>query len=128
MYPRDRVVFNQIGRILFLKREYRQALDALRQVAQVDPEDLQMHYLAMLCYRGLGMTLESDRESQLFRRFKADESSQTVTAKRRLISPEDNNERQTIHDHDSIDLSRLSTQAANKPSASRTASVGGGEQ
>ena len=34
-YPRDRVVLNQIARILFLKREYRQAIDTLKQVAKV---------------------------------------------------------------------------------------------
>ena len=42
-----------------------------------------------------------EREEALFRRFKAEETSQEITAKRRRVSPEDNNERQTIHDHDS---------------------------
>ncbi len=55
-YPRDRVVLNQIARILFLKRKYREALTELNQVSLVDPEDLQMHYTRMLCYRGLGDT------------------------------------------------------------------------
>lgn len=100
-YPRDRVVQNQIGRILFLKREYASALDAIRQVLAVDPEDVQGHYTAMLCFRGLGQTAEAEREQVLFRRFKADESSQSITAKARMLSPEDNNERQPIHDHDS---------------------------
>jgi hypothetical protein len=64
-----------------------------------------MHYLAMLCYRGLSMADEANREQQLFQRFKTEESSQAITAKRRLISPEENNERQSIHDHTSGDLS-----------------------
>ncbi|MBV9745611.1 MAG: tetratricopeptide repeat protein [Acidobacteriia bacterium] len=105
LYPRDRVVLNQIGRILFLKRRYREALEALTRVAAVDPEDLQMHYLAMLCYRGLRMEDEARREQQLFERFKAEESSQSLTAKRRLLSPEENNERQSIHDHTSVEIS-----------------------
>ena len=46
-------------------------------------------------------TRAAEREEQLFRRFKAEESSQTLTARRRAISPEDNNERQPIHDHES---------------------------
>jgi Tfp pilus assembly protein PilF len=108
LYPRDRVVLDQIARILFLKRQYKDALAVLARVAAVDPEDLQMHYLAMLCYRGLGMTAEAGREAQLFQRFKAEESSQSLTAKRRLISPEDNNERQNIHDHTSVDLGAVS--------------------
>jgi len=56
----------------------------------------------MLCYRGLGDRQKAAREEALFRRFKAEESSQSITAVRRLISPEDNNERQQIHDHASV--------------------------
>jgi tetratricopeptide (TPR) repeat protein len=104
MYPRDRVVLNQMGRILFLKREYAEALKVLERVSRVDPEDLQMHYTMMLCYRGLGDAAKAAREEKLFRRFKAEESSQSITARRRLISPEDNNERQQIHDHESVPL------------------------
>jgi tetratricopeptide (TPR) repeat protein len=100
-YPRDRVVLNQIARIHFLKRQYAQAVDALKQVASVDPEDVQMHYTWMLCARGLGDTAAAAREEKLFRRFKAQESSQAITARRRALSPEDNNERQPIHDHES---------------------------
>jgi tetratricopeptide (TPR) repeat protein len=111
-YPRDRVVLDQMGRVLFLKRQYKAALGVLTRVAAVDPEDLQMHYLAMLCYRGLGMQAESNREQQLFQRFKAEESSQSLTAKRRLISPEDNNERQNIHEHTSVELSKLPSDGA----------------
>ena len=71
----------------------------------VDPEDVQMHYTRMLCYRGLGRRDERRRaKRQLFRRFKAEESSQAITASAALISPEDNNERQPIHDHESVPL------------------------
>ena len=104
MYPRDRVVLNQIARILFLKRDYAGAIKALDRVCLVDPEDLQMHYTAMLCSRGLQDSEKAAREQKLFQRFKAEESSQSITAKRRMISPEDNNERQQIHDHDSVSL------------------------
>lgn len=103
-YPHDRVVLNQIARILFLKRQYREAVGYLQRVSDIDPEDVQMHYTAMLCYRGLGDVAHADREQALFRRYKADESSQTITAQRRMVSPEDNNERQLIHDHESVPL------------------------
>ena len=73
------MVLNQIGRILFLKREYAGAVAALEQVAGVDPEDVQAHYNLMLCYRGLGDEAKAEREEKLFRRFKADEASQTIT-------------------------------------------------
>jgi hypothetical protein len=71
----------------------------------VDPEDVQAHYNLMLAYRGLGDSAKAAREEKLFRRFKADEASQTLTAKPRMLSPEDNNERQAIHEHESVPLS-----------------------
>jgi tetratricopeptide (TPR) repeat protein len=120
MYPRDRVVLNQLARIQFLKRDYTGALKTLERVCGVDPEDLQMHYTAMLCYRGLGKTEEAAREQKLFQRFKAEEASQAITAKRRLLSPEDNNERQMIHDHESISL--------DKPKAAKPAAPKGPAQ
>ena len=104
LYPRDRVVLNQMGRILFLKRQYQEAVEVLQRICLIDPEDLQMHYSLMLAYRGLGDQENAEREQKLFLRFKAEESAQTITAKPRLLSPEDNNERQQIHEHESIAL------------------------
>jgi hypothetical protein len=92
-------VLNQIARILFLKRDYTQALQVLDRVARIDPEDLQMHYTRMLCFRGIGDVEQAAHEEALFRRFKADEASQTITGRIRQQSPEDNNERQMIHEH-----------------------------
>jgi tetratricopeptide (TPR) repeat protein len=102
-YPADRVVLNQIARILFLKREYQEAIDILERVARIDPEDLQMHYTAMLCYRGIGDVAKAEISEKLFQRFKADEASQTITGDVRRHNPEDNNERQMIHEHVSVD-------------------------
>jgi tetratricopeptide (TPR) repeat protein len=110
MYPRDRVTLNQAARILFLQRKYAEAIKYLDRVCDVDPEDLQMHYTRMLCLRGLGDATGAGREQALFQRFKAEESSQSITAKARLLSPENNNERQQIHDHESVPL-RVASQA-----------------
>jgi Flp pilus assembly protein TadD len=104
-YPRDRVVLNQIGRLLFLQRDYAAAVRAFERVLEVDTEDVQAHYNLMLAYRGLGDVAKAAREEKLFRRFKADEASTALTAKPRAVSPEDNNERQPIHDHVSIPVS-----------------------
>ena len=104
LYPRDRVVQNQIGRLNFLKRDFPHAVEAFQRVLAIDPEDVQAHYNLMLCYRGLGDSPKMKREELLFRRFKADESSQAITARPRALSPEDNNERQQIHEHESVKL------------------------
>jgi Flp pilus assembly protein TadD len=98
-YPRDRVAANQYGRIQFLQRRYSDAVKTFEQTIAIDPEDVQAHYNLMLCYRGLGRAADAEREQQLFQRFKADESAQALTQMPRLARPEDNNERQPIHDH-----------------------------
>jgi tetratricopeptide (TPR) repeat protein len=101
-YPRDRVVVDQVGRIMFLQRRYADAVATFKDTLTIDPEDLQAHYNLMLCYRGLGQTENAEREQKLFLRFKADESAQSLTEKPRLQHPEENNERQPIHDHDAL--------------------------
>ncbi len=125
LYPRDRVVLNQMARIFFLKRQYKEAIEMIKKICEVDPEDIQMHYTAMLAYRGLDMKEEAAREEKLFRRFKAEESSQAITAKRRLVSAEDNNERQMIHDHGTVSLSAakpaVRSGAPSKPTAPKLA-------
>ncbi|MGA8593128.1 MAG: tetratricopeptide repeat protein [Bryobacteraceae bacterium] len=103
-YPRDRVVLNQMARIYFLQRDYKAAIATLHRVLSIDPEDLQCHYNMMLCLRALGDDKEAEREETLFRRFKADESSNTLAARQIRLSPELNNSRQPIHDHVSVPL------------------------
>jgi tetratricopeptide (TPR) repeat protein len=98
-YPRDRVVLDQIGRIQFLQRRFDEAIATFKRVLLVDPEDLQAHYNLMLCYQGLGDRPQAAREQALYTRFKADESAQFITGPYRLKSPDDNNERQSIHEH-----------------------------
>jgi tetratricopeptide (TPR) repeat protein len=129
-YPRDRVALNQTARILFLQREYAKAIDAINRVFDVDPEDVQGHYTAMLAYRGLGSEAEAEREQKLFQRFKAEESAQAITGVRRLLKPEENNERQQIHEHETVMLEQPAARgrtAAAKLTANpkRSAHVGG---
>jgi Flp pilus assembly protein TadD len=99
LYPRDRVVANQIGRVLFLQRKFREAIQEFMRVLAIDPEDLQAHYNLMLCYQGLGEASLAERERTLYLRFKADEASQAITGPYRQLHPHDNNERQPIHEH-----------------------------
>jgi hypothetical protein len=59
----------------------------------------------------------------LYERFKADESAQFITGPYRQLHPEDNNERQQIHEH----VSAVAVPASSpSPYARRRASTGGG--
>ncbi|MGI8784939.1 MAG: tetratricopeptide repeat protein [Acidobacteriota bacterium] len=98
-FPGDRLAWNQLGRTLFLQRNYTEAIEALQRVLKIDPEDLQAHYNLMLAYRGAGNDDQAERERKLYLRFKADEGSQEITGDFRRQNPHDNNERQRIHEH-----------------------------
>jgi Tfp pilus assembly protein PilF len=113
-YPQDRVALNNLGRVLFLQRKYADAVKVLQQVLAVDPEDLQAHYNLMLCYNGLGDEKMSKEHEARYRRFKADEASQTITGPYRQLNPEDNNERQNIHEHVSVPLPILNNLPAKR--------------
>jgi Flp pilus assembly protein TadD len=106
-YPRDRVALNDLGRILFLQRKYAEGIKVLQGVMDVDPEDLQAHYNLMLCYKGLGDDKQAHEHELRYLRFKADESAQAITGPYRLLNPEDNNERQSIHEHVSVPLNGI---------------------
>jgi tetratricopeptide (TPR) repeat protein len=124
-YPRDRVVRNEVGRILFLQKKYAEAVAEFDQTLSIDPEDLQAHYNLMLCYSGLGDETRANEHKERYLRFKADESSQAITGPYRQAHPEDNNERQLIHEHVSVALNppaktgkraaALPATAANRP-------------
>src|SRR4029450_13125312 len=100
-FPRDRVVWNAIGRVRFLQRRYREAVEAFRKTLAIDPEDVTAHYNLMLCERGLHDEAAAKAEEAFYARFKADESAQAVTGDFRRLHPDDNRERQAIHEHDS---------------------------
>jgi len=130
-YPRDRVALNNLGRVLFLQRKYADAVKVLQQVLAVDPEDLQAHYNLMLCYNGLGDEKMSKEHQARYLRFKADEASQAITGPYRQLNPEDNNERQSIHEHTSVPLpmntNHVGTAALGRPAGqSPAARVGTG--
>src|SRR5437879_4933385 len=110
---------------MFLQRKYADAVKALNAVLAIDPEDLQAHYNLMLCYRGLGDEKQAEDHQARYLRFKADESSQTITGPYRQAHPEDNNERQAIHEHVSVPLRLKANMAkAAQPSTVHVPGIG----
>ncbi len=129
-YPRDRVVRNELGRIYFLQKKYADAVKEFETTLAIDPEDLQAHYNLMLCYNGLGDDAKAEQHKARYLRYKADESAQALTGPYRQGHPEDNNERQAIHEHVTVALSSRPSVAAKKNAThaqmrSTTAAVGG---
>jgi Tfp pilus assembly protein PilF len=131
-YPRDRVVHNELGRVLFLQKRYADAVKELQQTLAIDPEDLQANYNLMLCYTGLGDEARANEHKERYLRFKADEASQALTGAYRQAHPEDNNERQSIHEHVSVPLgpatgaksAKAAAMAKNAPAKKAVAGAG----
>jgi tetratricopeptide (TPR) repeat protein len=103
-FPRDRVVRNELGRVLFLQKRYTDAVAEFQKTLAIDPEDLQANYNLMLSYTGLGDETRANEHKERYLRFKADEASQALTGAYRQAHPEDNNERQAVHEHISVTL------------------------
>jgi tetratricopeptide (TPR) repeat protein len=120
-YPEDRVVHNELGRVLFLQKRYAQAVKEFQKTLEIDPEDLQANYNLMLCYTGLGDELRANQHRDRYLRFKADESAQALTGAYRQLHPEDNNERQAVHEHESVTLGATPV-ATRRKSATQAAS------
>ena len=95
-YPKDRVVRNELGRMLFLQHKYNEAIVQLQEAIAVDPEDLQANYNLMLCYKGSG---DNDKASSTRSSICASRRTSLRRPSRAHIGgdhPEDNNERQAF--------------------------------
>jgi len=114
-YPYDRVVHNDLGRVFFLERRYAAARDEFLKTMTIDPEDLEANYNLMLCYTGLNDSKDAAAYEKRYLRFKEDESAQTLTGPYREKHPDDNLERQPIHEHDSVPLAAANANNGPEP-------------
>ena len=122
-YPKDRVVQDDLGRVYFLKHEYANAINAFDQALAVDPEDLEANYNLMLSYNGLANRPQAEAFQKRYLRFKADEASQVLTGPYREKHPEDNLERQPIHEHESVPLPVAAVERASTKQFLKAASI-----
>jgi tetratricopeptide (TPR) repeat protein len=99
-FPKDRVCWNQVARLLFLQGRYEDALRAIDKVYAIDPEDLSAHYNAMLCFKALGRKKEGAVEERWYKYHKDDETAAALMASFRRDHPFANRESLPIHVHD----------------------------
>jgi tetratricopeptide (TPR) repeat protein len=99
VFPDDRELRNQMGRVNFLSKRFDQAIAHFNHVLTIDPEDLTANYNLMLCYRGANDPKKAEYHQKLYLRFKADETTTFIAGPYLRSNPEDNNESLTIHEH-----------------------------
>ncbi|MHB1959530.1 MAG: hypothetical protein ACYCO5_10935, partial [Acidobacteriaceae bacterium] len=83
---------------------YALAQAQFQQALDIDPEDLEANYNMMLCATGMDKPDLAHQYEVRYLRFKADESSQALTGPYLEKHPDDNRERQPIHEHVSVAL------------------------
>lgn len=120
-YPHDRVVRQEIGHIFFLQQRYVEAIQQFEHTLRIDTEDLQAHYNLMLCYAALGQEARAREHEQRYLRFKTDELAPATTGPYLRLHPVDNNERQLIHEHESVPLRATSHAATSSGDAGQPA-------
>lgn len=103
-YPNDRVARNDLGRIFFLERRYSDAIPEFQKVLQIDPENVEANYNMMLCFNGLGQSSRARDYEVRYLRFKANEAEDALAGPYLRAHPDDNNERQPIHEINSAPL------------------------
>ncbi|HXE74570.1 MAG TPA: tetratricopeptide repeat protein [Candidatus Xenobia bacterium] len=103
-FPRDRVVRNDLGRILFRLRRLPEAIQEFQQTLTIDPEDLDAHYNLMLCYTALEQPELANQHEVRYLRFKTEELAPSLMNPYLRQHPEANTERQPIHEHESVPL------------------------
>ena len=116
-YPNDRVARNDLGRTLFLERRYTDAIREFQAVLAIDPEDVEANYNLMLCYNGLGNQRRAREYEVRYLRFKANEAEDALTGPYLRSHPDDNNERQPIHEIASAPLGQIASQSYTPPRA-----------
>ncbi|HKH43631.1 MAG TPA: tetratricopeptide repeat protein [Thermoanaerobaculia bacterium] len=107
-YPREASVWGEVGRTLFLKANYREAVSAFGKSLAINPENPPLHFLLALCHRALGNQDLSRRHQALFYRLQESPLSQEQVGPYLKANPDSNYERQPLHEHHSVPLENLS--------------------
>ncbi|HEV2488930.1 MAG TPA: tetratricopeptide repeat protein [Candidatus Acidoferrales bacterium] len=116
-YPNDRVARNDLGRTLFLERHYPEAVREFQAVLGIDPEDVEANYNLMLCYNGMDQPNRAREYEVRYLRFKANEAEDALTGPYLRSHPDDNKERQPIHEIASAALATAAPSDGRTPKA-----------
>ncbi|MBC7529804.1 MAG: tetratricopeptide repeat protein [Chthonomonadaceae bacterium] len=98
VFPDDRNIRNLTGIILFRLGKYEEACEHFKHSLEIEPEDISAHYNLMRCFRAKGDLKTAAVHEQLYKRFKADETSTRLSGMYRAAHPIDNKLAQPIHE------------------------------
>lgn len=103
-YPRDPLILRQLATTQLQKGDIAAAAATLETLLDVDPQDPLAHFNLAKAARGLGDPERAARHQALFERYQVDETAQQHVLRYLAEHPDDNRERQRIHEHRSMPL------------------------
>jgi tetratricopeptide (TPR) repeat protein len=98
-YPRDRMIWFNIGRSHFQTGSYEEAAKAFRRMLDADPDDVAAHFNLMDCYRRLRRLSEARREEAAYRVLRDDELPTHIIEPFLREHPHIQRERLLMHEH-----------------------------
>lgn len=118
-YPADRIIRLAIFQILMVEDRPAEVLEEIDAVLAIDPEWALAHYNAMLAHRALGDESSAGRHQALYDRFRVDDGARALSGPYVETHPDDNRERQPIHEHPTAPAEAVDD-AADRPHGARS--------
>jgi tetratricopeptide (TPR) repeat protein len=98
-YPRDRLLWSDIGWCHLQSLRFEAAATAFSRMIEIDPDDAGAHYNLMRCYIGLRRVADARREEVIFRTLQDDEALTQVVDPYLNKHPWARREALPIHEH-----------------------------
>ncbi|HUP43778.1 MAG TPA: tetratricopeptide repeat protein [Thermoanaerobaculia bacterium] len=103
-FPRDPLILRQLATTQLQAGDFAGAAATLETLLAIDSQDALTHFNLARAARGLGDAERAAHHQALFERYQVDETAQQHVLRYRAEHPDDNRERQRIHEHRSMPL------------------------
>jgi Flp pilus assembly protein TadD len=105
-YPRDRLLWFDIGMSDYLAGRYEEGAQAFETMLGIDPDDLAGHYNLMRCLRRLRRVQEAQREEVIYQALREDDDVKPIALGFLHRHPWADRETRTIHEHPLHEVTR----------------------
>jgi Flp pilus assembly protein TadD len=98
-YPRDRLLWFDIGMSHYLAGRYEEGARSFERVLGIDPDDLAAHYNLMRCLRSLRRVPDARREEVIYQALHEDDAAKEIALAFLQRHAWADRETRTIHEH-----------------------------
>lgn len=98
-YPRDRLLWFDLGLSHFLNGNREAAVECFQRMLDIDPDDAAAHFNLIRCYRALGRVSDARREEAIFHTLRDDEPLTQIITPYLRKHPTASREALPMHEH-----------------------------